>query len=105
MGRIAVADCLVAWAVEVDVSGVWEGWAAYDLRTPSGIKVEVESAAYLQSWHQTKPSVITFRTLKTRVWDPNTNPLEASARRQAEVYVFAVLAHREKSTLNPLDAS
>jgi hypothetical protein len=27
------------------------------------------------------------------------------AKRQANVYVFAILAHREKSTLNPCDVS
>ena len=34
-----------------------------------------------------------------------TNAMEAEVRRQADVYVFALLAHREKRTLDPLDLS
>ncbi len=103
--RGVIAEYLVARALEIDASGLRDGWAAYDLCTPSGIKVEVKSAAYLQSWHQAKLSIVSFRTPKTRAWHPDTNQLDAEATRQADVYVFAILAHREKSTLNPLDAS
>jgi hypothetical protein len=103
--RGVLAEYLVARALGIDVSGVRDSWAAYDLRTPSGIKVEVKSAAYLQSWHQDKPSIVSFRTPKTRAWDPDTNRLDAEAKRQADVYVFAILAHRQKSTLNPCDVS
>ncbi|MFN8555975.1 MAG: hypothetical protein U0531_00995 [Dehalococcoidia bacterium] len=96
---------LVARALAIDVSGVRDGWAAYDLRTPSGVKVEVKSAAYLQTWYQSKPSNVLFRTPRTRAWDPDTNRLDAEAKRQADVYIFAILAHMEKSTLNPCDVS
>ena len=103
--RGILAEYLVARALGVDVSGVRDGWAAYDLATPSGVKVEVKSAAYLQSWHQTKPSSISFSVPKTRAWDVATGLYEDVARRQADVYVFAILAHREKATLNPMDVS
>jgi glutamate/tyrosine decarboxylase-like PLP-dependent enzyme len=103
--RGVLAEYLVARALGIDVSGVRDSWAAYDLRTPSGIKVEVKSAAYLQSWHQNKLSIVSFRTPKTRAWNPDTNRLDAEAKRQADVYVFAILAHRQKSTLNPCDVS
>lgn len=103
--RGVVAEYLVARALGIDVSGVREAWAPYDLLTPSGIKVEVKSASYLQSWHQTKPSNVSFRTPKTRAWNPDTNKLEVDSKRQADIYVFALLAHPEKETLNPCDAS
>lgn len=103
--RGVLAEYLVARSLGIDVSGVREGWAAYDLCTPSGVRVEVKSAAYLQSWHQRKPSIISFRTPKTRAWDPDTNRLDAESKRQADVYVFAILAHGQKSTLNPCDVS
>jgi hypothetical protein len=80
--RGVLAEYLVARALGIDVSGVRDSWAAYDLRTPSGIKVEVKSAAYLQSWHQDRPSVVSFRTPKTRAWDPDTNRLDAEAKRR-----------------------
>jgi hypothetical protein len=103
--RGVLAEYLVARALGVDVNGVRDSWAAYDLHTPSGIKVEVKSAAYLQGWYQSKPSIVSFRTPRTRAWDPETNRTEVEAKRQADVYVFAILAHLQKSTLNPCDVS
>lgn len=102
--RGVVAEYLVAVALGSDVTGVRDPWAAFDLRTSSGIKVEVKSAAYLQSWHQERPSAVSFRTPRTRAWDPATNRLANEPKRQADVYVFALLAHRDKTTLNPMDA-
>ncbi len=49
--RGRLAEYLVACALGV-ADGVRVEWDAYDLRTPSGIKVEVKSAAYVQSWRQ-----------------------------------------------------
>ena len=103
--RGVVAEYLIAHALTIDVSGARDGWAAYDLCTRDGCRVEVKSAAYLQSWAQSKPSRVTFVTPKTRAWNPDTNELEIEPRRQANVYVFALLAHQDKVSLNPLDAS
>jgi hypothetical protein len=63
------------------------------------MKVEVKSAAYIQTWYQSSLSKISFRTPKTRAYDPNNNQLDVEARRQADVYIFAVLAHQDKSTI------
>ena len=103
--RGVVAEYLVALALHVDVSGVRDEWAAYDLVTPSGIKIEVKSAAFVQSWFQKTFSVISFRTSKTLAWDPDTNRQSKTARRQADAYVFALLAHKDKPSVSPLDAS
>jgi hypothetical protein len=70
---------------------------------PEGIKVEVKSAAYLQSWHQNRLSNIIFSTKKTSAWDPDTNIYSKDKQRQADVYVFALLSHQDKATINPLD--
>ena len=64
--RGAVAEYLVARALGIASNGIREGWAPFDLTTASGVKVEVKSAAYVQSWHQTKLSNITFMTLRDR---------------------------------------
>jgi len=56
--RGRLAEFIVAQALNVDTSGVRDEWAAYDLLTSSGIKVEVKSAAYLQSWAQRRHSNI-----------------------------------------------
>jgi hypothetical protein len=97
------AEFIVAIALGIPFDQVRDEWGAFDLLTPEGLKVEVKSAAYIQSWHQSKPSIISFRVPKTRAWSAETNVQEAEARRQADVYVFALLAHTDQTTIDPLD--
>jgi hypothetical protein len=81
-----------------------EEWDAYDLVTKNGIKIEVKSSAYLQSWKQNGFSKIEFGIKPTTVFDSDysrTNEI----KRQADVYVFCVLSHKDKATVNPLDLS
>lgn len=103
--RGIVAEYVVARSLGLAKEGVRDEWAAFDLETPSGIKIEVKSAAYIQSWHQEHLSSITFRTPKTRAWDADTNTQSVDVKRQADVYVFALLAHNDKETIDPLDVS
>jgi hypothetical protein len=100
--RGRLAEYLVAYALGV-ADGVRVEWDAYDVTTTSGIKVEVKSAAYLQSWKQTRLSSINFRIGPTLGWNADTNISSTIPTRQAEVYVFAVLAHCDKATLDPLN--
>jgi hypothetical protein len=101
--RGIVAEYIVARALGLAESDVRDGWAAFDLETASGIKVEVKSAAYVQSWHQERLSPITFTTPKTRAWDADTNVQSREFKRQADVYVFALLAQTDKTTTDPLN--
>lgn len=100
--RGLLAEFIVASALGV-ATNVREEWRAFDLLTATGTKIEVKSAAYLQSWAQNKQSEIIFSVRPTRAWDADTNVLSTEIKRQADVYVFALLAHRDKRTLNPLD--
>jgi hypothetical protein len=100
--RGVVAEYLVACDLGL-ADGIRVEWDAYDLKTQEGIKVEVKSAAYLQSWHQEKFSAISFGIQPTIGWDANTNEYGTERRRQADVYVFALLHHQNKQTLDPLD--
>jgi hypothetical protein len=102
--RGILAEYLVAKALGV-ADGVREEWAAFDITAPDGTRIEVKSAAFIQSWHQERLSPITFRVPKTRAWDRESNRQSEEVRRQADVYVFAVLAHQNQSTLDPLDVS
>ncbi len=102
--RGILAEYLVAHALGVE-GGVRDEWAAYDVTAKDGTQIEVKSAAYIQSWHQHRPSQIVFRIRKTRAWDRESNRQSDEVRRQADVYVFAILAHREQATLDPLDVS
>lgn len=101
--RGRLAEYLVHRAVDTREETVRSEWDAFDLTTPEGIRVEVKSAAYIQAWHQHQLSKVVFRTPKTRAWSPETNLLEKSSRRQAQVYVFALLHHTDKASIDPLN--
>lgn len=102
--RGILAEYLVSQAVGV-AEGVREEWAPYDIKATDGTCIEVKSAAYLQSWHQDRLSKILFNAPKTQAWDPAAGSWSKEIRRQADVYVFCLLAHREQDTLDPLDVS
>jgi hypothetical protein len=102
--RGALAEYLVACDLGI-ADGTRPGWNAYDLITPEGIKVEVKSAAYLQSWQQSAHSKVCFDIRPTFGWDAATNTYGAERKRQADVYVFCLLAHKDKPSLDPLDLS
>jgi hypothetical protein len=57
--RGVLAEYIVACDLGVS-AGTRTEWDAYDLKTPEGIKVEVKSAAYLQSWQQSAHSKVCF---------------------------------------------
>jgi hypothetical protein len=101
--RGRLAEFIGATSLGIDLETVRDEWQAYDLLTPEGIKVEVKSASYVQSWAQKKLSSITFSTRATRYWDSETNVQAKIAKRQADVYVFCLLKHLDKNTINPLN--
>jgi len=101
--RGVLAEFIVASTIDV-LESPREEWDAYDLITKSGLKIEIKSSAYLQSWNQTRLSKIIFGIQPTVLWDEN-NKRSKEAKRQADIYVFCVLAHKDKSTVNPLDLS
>ena len=104
LARGRLAEFIVAHALGIDVClGIRNEWDSFDLTTPKGIKVEVKSSAYLQSWYQKRFSAAAWSAGPTRAWDPATNVSSSEARWQADIYVFALLDHRVKETVEPLD--
>lgn len=101
--RGRLAEFIVATAMGINVKEVRDEWGAYDLLTPDGIKLEVKSAAYLQSWHQKIFSSISFSIKPARHWDKLTNKLAEIAQRHADVYVFCLLKHEDKQSVDPLN--
>lgn len=97
------AEFIIASSLGIPFDETRDEWGAFDLLTPEGIKVEVKSSGYIQSWFQTKPTAITYGVPKTLGWNPETNLQDTVARRQADVYVFALLAHLEHTTIDPLN--
>ena len=79
-------------------------WEPYDVVAADGTKVEVKSAAYVQSWSQRKYSRISFGIARSRAWNPRTGDWEGSdAIRHADVYVFSLLTEKDKTKVDPLD--
>lgn len=103
--RGRLAEYLVARALGISTAGVRDEWAAYDLITPAGLKIEVKSAAYMQAWAQRRPSPISFSTRRSRSWDAQTGVMGDAAERNADVYVFALVRHMEKATLDPMNVA
>jgi hypothetical protein len=102
--RGIVAEFLVAQALGV-ANGRRVEWEAYDLCSASGATIEVKSAAYLQTWFQRTLSAINFSVAPARRWDPETNTSAEEVRRQADIYVFALLDHTDKLTLDPMNVA
>ena len=104
--RGILAEFIVARALGIPTDReIRDEWAPFDLETPDGIKgikIEVKSAAYVQSWEQSRLSRISFGTPKTRAWDSESGNLRSESKRHADVYVFALFAQRE-APIDPLD--
>jgi hypothetical protein len=66
-----------------------------------GIGVEVKSAAYVQSWEQTGPSVISFDIGPKTGWGAGTNTYAASPGRSADVPAQRTIRLRPLIALGP----
>ena len=97
------AEYLVAGALGITGETRIE-WDAADLKFRD-VKIEVKSAAYLQTWRQEKLSTINFSIRQTTALDEWSGKFDSELKRQADIYVFCLLAHTDKSTVNPLDTN
>ena len=102
--RGILAEYIVACALGITDAGRVE-WDAFDLKMPNDTTLEIKSAAYLQSWQQKAPSKIKFGIAPTRALDEVTNGYASDRKRQADIYVFCLLHHQDKTTVDPLDMS
>ena len=100
--RGVLAEFIVASALGLDIDARAE-WDAYDLKTDDGLKIEVKSAAYLQSWKQRKLSTIQFGIAPTKGWNAETNEFTEEIKRHADLYIFCLLVHKDKQTVDPLN--
>ena len=66
--RGKLAEYLVAKAMGCGTQ-ISQTWESYDLLSPEGIKIEVKTSAYIQSWKQKAFSKISFGIAKTKFWD------------------------------------
>ena len=57
----------------------------------------------MQSWFQRALSKISFSTKLARHWDSTANKQATIAKRHADAYVFCLLKHEDKATIDPLN--
>lgn len=98
------AEFIVSRALGIQSSHRVE-WDSYDLQTSDGIKIEVKSSGYIQTWNQKRLSSLQFGIQPTKKWNRQKNIYEKEKIRQSDIYVFCVHKHKEQETVNPLDLS
>ena len=96
------AEFVVGTVIGLKPENLRDEWDAYDLTTENGIKIEIKSAAYIQSWNQKKYSTISFSIKPAKYWDAETNMLRGEPKRHADIYVFCLLKYKDQSTIDPL---
>lgn len=75
-------------------------WLPFDVTSPSGRRIEVKSAAYLQSWTTDFPSQIQYDIAPKLAWDGKNYATEA--KRNCDLFVFCLYTAltRDKSILD-----
>lgn len=96
------AEFIVGSAVNMNPKQLRDEWDAFDIETDKGIKIEVKSAGYIQSWNQKAFSNISFSIKKAKHWDANTGMSRGEAKRHADLYVFCLLKTKEQAIIDPL---
>jgi hypothetical protein len=101
--RPLLAEYLVALAMR-DPAPLRIEWAPSDVCSPEGIKVEVKSSGYCQSWLQPKLSTIRFDRLSGLPMSADGSSFTGTKREwRADVYVFAIQTCQEPLCYDPLD--
>lgn len=96
------AEFIVGTAIGLDVKNLRDEWDAYDLTTNDGIKIEIKSASYIQSWRQFDYSPISFSIKPAKHWDAENGMTKGEPKRHADLYVFCLLSHKDQGTIDPL---
>jgi hypothetical protein len=96
------AEFIVGTSLDLKIENIRNEWDAFDLVTDDGIKIEVKSASYIQSWNQKDYSTISFSIKPAKFWDSENNMQSVESKRHADVYVFCLLKHKDQETINPL---
>ena len=94
--RGILAEFIVKKGLNIE-SDVRIEWDDYDLITRNGKRIEVKSAAYIQTWKQNKFSSISFDI------EPKKNRETGKLERNSDYYLFCLLHHKTQNTLNPMN--
>lgn len=100
--RGKLAEFIVGSAIGLKFTTARQEWDVYDLTSPKGIRIEVKSAAYIQSWAQKDFSRISF-SIKPSKFDTSITTVQHVPHRHSDIYVFCLLHHKNQDTINPLN--
>lgn len=104
--RSELAEFIVASSIgadHLDTDTSRSMWKQYSLLSPDGYKLEVQSAAYVQSWDTEHPDHVSFQIAPSRMPDNTGKPkLDTPLQRKADVYIFCIYKAMEKDE-SPLD--
>lgn len=96
------AEFIVGTAMNINPKKLRDEWDAFDLKTDNGIKIEIKSSAYIQSWQQSNFSTISFSIKKAKHWDESNKNSRGKSKRHADLYVFCLLKIKDQSIIDPL---
>lgn len=99
--RGALAEYIVALALNIDLSSPRQDWTEYDLVTKDRTRIEVKCSAYLQSWKQHKLSSIRFTCAPSQAFV--NQAYDGDYARHSDIYVFCLFSSRDPQTANPLN--
>lgn len=106
ISRSVFAEFIVASSLEITnivTEGIRTMWRAYDLMNKDGIRIEVKSAGYVQSYDMKHPDCVSFRIAPARLPDETGDyKREAPLQRNSDVYVFCIYKAISK-VQSPLD--
>ena len=99
--RSIFGEFIVASALEI-TNILRIKWNYFDLEY-NGLKIEIKTSAYIQSWYQSKLSKISFDISKKKAWFPETNTYSKEADRYSDVYIFCLYKDQDPAIANILD--
>jgi hypothetical protein len=95
--RGILAEFIVAKALDIDTKCRVE-WDDFDLITKDGVKIEIKSAAFVQSWEQKQYSTIQFNVSENKRYINNI-------ARFSDYYVFCLFHAKDEVAINPMNLS
>ena len=95
--RGIISEFLVYSSLRCSPVQIRENWLPFDVTSPSGRRIEVKSAAYIQAWTPENTfSQIRFDIGKKLTWDNTTATYASKPKRNCDLYVFCLFTAKTR---------